>query len=855
MRKPRRLNIEPLERRQVLATFSVPWPEIGDLTLSFVPDGTQLGEKTSDLFTLDAARGDSNWQLDVLRAFQTWAVESDINIGLVEDGGQPLDTLGFKQGDVRFGDVRIGAFPMADDVLAVANPYDPFIANTWVGDVFLNSANQFDLFSPESIYDLFTVVLHEAGHVYGIGHSQDADSAMFPQFVDKVTQLTEEDVDTLIGLYGVRREDAWEQATGNQTLATATNVPLVDAQGDARTAVLDADVSSTGDIDVYSVTLPSDASGLGLRLGAAGKSLLLAKVSVFNANGDLLASAQAFDPRQNDLHIDTVAGQAGDVLYVQVEAATDDVFGVGGYRMEFIPQSGSDGAEPRPMALEDEEFEFALAAQDASLLATTPGYVEHTYYEVAGAVSIAEPSNFFRVRSVDLGPETDNVMMVIVRSLDESDPGFDVTVRDVQGQVIAANTIEQTGGVVAVQIPAVASAQDFLIEVRGQQLTARDSVYEIEVDFALDGTHLETYVNESLASGISESWRTLQVEQTQQFHFQLSASDWGHARETGVVMEIFDTAGLRRFQLAAPDGATRTGDVLLEPGAYQVRFARNAGGATLPVVFELNGLSSTSPLGPQLRDTTREPVASSAALPLDQLAFYWLPQGVAPVASQATVQLPAAPLQVARHVVSNDTTPLAAGEQRLENAAEQLAVTLVESRAPAHTSRFDFGGSMSRPPQSPSEPQAEQQPESTPEATGESERAPASQAEREAAFASQPMPEANNSVLLDQAAQSQPTPEPREATLSSFEIAMLPAQHAGRSSSRATLSKDDAAAVDGLESRANFFGQAVFEWIGERVPLPYIAWTAASLLCGWAIAVRRLARCQNCDKNRDSDCC
>ena len=142
--RTKHLTLERLEKRCVLTQFGVPWPEISHLTLSFAPDGTMAGNYASDLFaTLDAQMPTHEWEEDILEAFQTWAVNSNINIGLVADGGEPFGVPGLKQSDPRFGDVRIGAFPMGADVLAVSNPYNPFVASTLVGDVFLNSSDVF----------------------------------------------------------------------------------------------------------------------------------------------------------------------------------------------------------------------------------------------------------------------------------------------------------------------------------------------------------------------------------------------------------------------------------------------------------------------------------------------------------------------------------------------------------------------------------------------------------------------------------------------------------------------------------------------------------------------------------------
>src|SRR3954471_3493950 len=110
----RRPVVELLEDRAVPATFGVPWADPSHLTLSFAPDGTAIAGHTSSLFqTLNAQERTADWQRQILLAFQTWAVNANINIGLVNDGGQAFGTAGNSQHDPRFGDIRIGAQKMA----------------------------------------------------------------------------------------------------------------------------------------------------------------------------------------------------------------------------------------------------------------------------------------------------------------------------------------------------------------------------------------------------------------------------------------------------------------------------------------------------------------------------------------------------------------------------------------------------------------------------------------------------------------------------------------------------------------------------------------------------------------------
>jgi len=90
MAKSRKLTVELLEDRLAPATWGMAWPNPGQLTLSFVPDGTQVSSYQSNLMqTLNAAAPTNAWEMAILQAYQTWAVNANINVSLVADGGQP----------------------------------------------------------------------------------------------------------------------------------------------------------------------------------------------------------------------------------------------------------------------------------------------------------------------------------------------------------------------------------------------------------------------------------------------------------------------------------------------------------------------------------------------------------------------------------------------------------------------------------------------------------------------------------------------------------------------------------------------------------------------------------------------
>src|SRR5262245_64778396 len=107
-----RLQLQRLEDRRVPATWGNPWPDPLHLTLSFAPDGTAVDSGTSSMFAL-LGNNTSAWQTQILKAFQTWAVNANINIGVVADSGASFTSGGALQGDPRFGDIRIAASPLS----------------------------------------------------------------------------------------------------------------------------------------------------------------------------------------------------------------------------------------------------------------------------------------------------------------------------------------------------------------------------------------------------------------------------------------------------------------------------------------------------------------------------------------------------------------------------------------------------------------------------------------------------------------------------------------------------------------------------------------------------------------------
>src|SRR5262249_47976405 len=148
-----------------------------------------------------------------------------------------------------------------------------------------------------SKYDLYSAALREAGHVFGLADSTDPASPMYASYNGIDTGLTPADIAALQALYGPRSADAYEGVSGNGTLASAT----------AMTGSGLADVTSLQDVDYYRFAVPTGVSSFTVTLQAAGRSLLVGQLGIYNAAGQLVSSATATGPLTNDVTL-TVAG-------------------------------------------------------------------------------------------------------------------------------------------------------------------------------------------------------------------------------------------------------------------------------------------------------------------------------------------------------------------------------------------------------------------------------------------------------------------------------------------------------------------------------------------------------------------
>ncbi|QDT04056.1 Matrixin [Rubripirellula lacrimiformis] len=587
--KNQRTSLETLEARDLLAAFGTPWPEARDLSISFPADEVAIGEYENDIRqTLDAA-DQQQWQELALRAYQTWAIHADINVGLRNDFDVSFGAAGLMNQDPRFGEFRIGAFPQ-DGLMANSLPFQ-VAAGTYSGDLLLNSNQDYRLYDwPDSVApdlstwdegqrDLFSVLLHEAGNTLGVDDNQMEWSVMFGQYTTPKGVLAPEDIGEIQQLYGMR-SDPYESVTNDQ-LATATIIPIpIGFAPASETIRTRGSIASANDVDHFRFSPVPGSNSVTIRLNAEGISLLESQIEVTLADGTVVAQSMAASVFENDHQVELTGLGVGSDLFVKVTAAdSDSLYSIGDYVLELdyrdaavqsqdiVPGDYQSGADSLYSGFDLLDLETDVSTTASAIEIDAHDSIDERF-EIQSSVGSASDVDVWKV----VAPSTSQQRLIVsLAGVGSGSPDLDLYVVDDQGQSVGTTARLRPDGTWTVEVNQPTAGQEYFIRVSVDPGSAVEvGNYVAVAEFVSPPAQMNDLISGDVDATVDEFFRWT-ASKSKLFRFDFSA--FGAAAGDGARLRIYDAHTHEiRLVIGAQNDMTRTGMAWLQQGDYVLRF-------------------------------------------------------------------------------------------------------------------------------------------------------------------------------------------------------------------------------------------------------------------------------------------
>jgi hypothetical protein len=621
-------NVEALESRQLLAATAPGWEDVSRLSLSFAPDGTSVAGQNSSLQTKLSALGPTAvWQQTILDAFQAWAVNTRVNVGLMSDSGVAAGTSGDLQHDSRFGDIRVLGAALSPDAAALSAMKNETLAGAWFGDLVINTD-----YSIPNLDALYNIALHEAGHILGLTHSTDPTSPMYPILqVNGRKSPTSDDLAWLITLNGNRDFDSFDAASsvGNDALSNASVLTTNGNTGwqDGKVPVIAwAEIQSAADVDYFKINAAAGYTGpVSFRLQTSGLSQFQGSIQVFNESGVLLGASGATGSNA-DQKVTVGAMTGSDVFYVRISAvnsgsasegsfalvATCDnaVRATTGFIQQVVATVGQDLSADELSTLllgegsgnEKKEFDSDLGNH----VVKADTLSETAKFAAIGQISTASEADLFRFRVAADGQR----LTATVRALSNQGLLPALTLVDRHGNASATTVLTNGLGVYTIQSEGLVTGRNYYLKVDGLTHTGPYATGAYKLSMRLGTTqvaHTE-YVSGNLSGSTQADLYKFDLTGPQVFQWAVQTNATNSVGLATVEVSLFDSNGKLKFQMVGLPGQLRTADhVLLGAGTYYVKVAavRSADASSAVAInYKLKGSSISDPISVVGTDTS-----------------------------------------------------------------------------------------------------------------------------------------------------------------------------------------------------------------------------------------------------------